>query len=123
MDEVKFLDTYALCEIRVGNPKFKTYLEKKFIINDLILAKFYNVLLKEDTEQEAKQWIDLLRNNSYSVSLNTVLKAIEFRRLHIKKGVSFFDAVGYIFAQENKISFVTGDKEFKEMPGVEFVQK
>ena len=123
MDEISFLDTYALCEIRKANPKFQKYLSRKFIINDLILVEFYNVLLKEDTEQEARQWIDLLKNNSYPVSLNILLKAVEFRRLHKKSDLSFFDAVGYVFAQENKISFVTGDKEFKDMPGVEFIQK
>ena len=38
------------------------------------------------------------------------------------KNFSFFDCVGYVFAIENNIKFITGDREFQSMEGVEFVK-
>ncbi len=36
--------------------------------------------------------------------------------------MSYADAVGYYLAQKNKLKFLTGDKEFEELAGVEFVK-
>ena len=123
MDEVKCLDTYILCEIKNGNPKFQRYIQNQFIVSDVILAEFYWILLRDTNEETALKWMMMLRDNSREVSLDILLKGVHFRWKNRKQGISFFDAVGYIFAQENKIHFVTGDKEFKGMPGVEFIQK
>lgn len=57
------------------------------------------------------------------VSLSTLIKAMQFRVDARKNDISFFDAVGYIFALENNYPFVTGDKEFEHMKGVEFIKK
>ena len=46
-----------------------------------------------------------------------------FKVDNAKKNVSFFDAVGYIYSRENRLLFVTGDKEFKNLEGVEFITK
>lgn len=43
----KYLDTYALIEIYLGNKKFTIYLDEDFVINDLTLAEFYGILLRE----------------------------------------------------------------------------
>ena len=45
--DVKVLDTYVLWEIAIGNPKFIHYLEEDFVVNDLILAEFYGIFLRE----------------------------------------------------------------------------
>ena len=57
------------------------------------------------------------------VSLPILIKAIKFKKENNKRNLSFFDAVGYIFAKEHGYLFVTGDKEFEDFQGVEFVQK
>ncbi len=121
--DVKFLDTYALWEILSGNSKFTHYFEEDFVINDLILAEFYGIILREFNEQTANYWALKLRSYSQQVSISTLIKAVKFRRSNPKKNLSFFDAVGYIFARENNYIFVTGDKEFEHLQGVEFVKK
>ena len=123
MDVKNFLDTYALIEISKGNPKFMHYSDRGFVINDLIMAEFYSVLLREEGEEIADYWLKKFEAYSLPVSRTILIEAVRFRRKHRKKNISFFDAVGYIFSVKNRLRFVTGDKEFKGFPGVDFVKK
>ena len=118
----KCLDTYALVEISKGNPKFTEYLNSEFIINDLTLAEFYTVLLREEGEKVADYWFKKLERYSLPVTREILIEAIKFRKNHKKQNISFFDAVGYMFSLKNGYYFVTGDKEFENLPNVEFVK-
>ncbi len=119
----KCLDTYALMEIAKANPKFAEYLNSEFIINDLTLAEFYAVLLREFNEQTADFWRKKLENYSLSVNKDILIEAVKFRHTNKKTDISFFDAVGYIFSLKNGCYFVTGDKEFENLKSAEFVKK
>lgn len=122
MVSLKYLDSYILWEINRGNPKFLHYLEEEsFVVNELTLAEYYGVLLREYNEQTADYWFHKLEKYAQPVSLPLLIKAIKFRQENKKHNFSFFDAVGYIFAKENNGIFVTGDKEFRGIPGVEFI--
>ena len=124
MVEVKrCLDTYALVEIAKGNPKFVNYLNSAFVLNDLTLAEFYLVLLREDGEKVADYWFKKLERYSLPVSKELLIEAIKFRYENRKTDISFFDAVGYIFSLNNRYLFVTGNKEFKKFANVEFKKK
>jgi|SRR3989344_5131798 len=126
MDEIKFcLDTYALVEIKLGNPKFNNFLNSKFVVNDITLAEFYSVLLREENEATSDYWFKKFENYSIPVSREILKKAVKFRHENKKSGISFFDAVGYIFSRSKGYKFVTGDKEFRKFieRGVEFVGK
>lgn len=124
MVEVKrCLDTYALMEIYLGNEKFAGYLNVDFVINDLTLAEFYGVLLKEYSEGEAELWLKKLERYSVQVNRSILIEAVKFKHEKRKQNISFFDAVGYIFSLKNGYYFATGDKEFKDLPNVEFKKK
>lgn len=124
MVEIKrCLDTYALMEIYLGNVKFAEYLNIEFVINDLTLAEFYGVLSKEYGEGEAELWLKKLERYSVQIERDILIEAIKFRQEHKKQNLSFFDAAGYIFSIKNRYNFVTGDKEFKDLPNVEFKRK
>ena len=124
MVEVKrCLDTYALVEIAKGNPKFVNYLNSAFVLNDLTLAEFYLVLLREDGEKVADYWFKKLERYSLPASKELLIEAIKFRYENRKTDISFFDAVGYIFSLNNRYLFVTGNKEFKKFANVEFKKK
>ncbi len=122
MDEIKYLDTYVLCEIAKANTRFLTLLVNTSVINDLTLAEFYGVILREFNEQTAEYWKSKFVTYAKPVPLDILILAIKFRKEHTKHDVSFFDAVGYIFAKENGGIFVTGDKEFKGLSRVEFIK-
>lgn len=120
--DVRFLDTYALVEISKGNPNFMHLLKLDFVILDLILAELYTVLLREDGKVLADLWYKKLEGFVTTVRLPTLIRAVEYRYEHKKQNLSFFDCVGYIFARENNMKFVTGDKEFENKDGVEFIK-
>lgn len=124
MDEIKrCLDTYALVEIYLGNEKFIHYLNFNFVVNDITLAEFFGVLLREYGEDEAILWFKKLERYSVPVSKEVLIEAIKFRHKHKKSDISFFDTVGYIFSIKNSYYFVTGDKEFENFQNVEFKKK
>ncbi len=119
----KCLDTYALVEISKNNPRFAEYLDCDFILTDLTLAEFYLVLMREEGERVADYWFKKLGRYSLPVSKEILIEAVKFRHVNKKQRISFFDAVGYIFAVKNGYRFVTGDKEFENLSNVEFRKK
>lgn len=114
------LDTYILVEINNGDPKFMSFLEKDAVITEPTLAEFYGVLYRKYGEETAKYWYKKLKSLSVPVNLDTFIKAVIFRIDNKFRNFSVFDCIGYIYAQEHSMHFVTGDKEFKDMMGVVF---
>ncbi|MEK6859386.1 MAG: PIN domain-containing protein [Nanoarchaeota archaeon] len=123
MDIIKCLDTYALMEIMNENSKFAHYLNSNFVIADITLAEFYGVILREHGEEKADFWLKKLENYAEQVSLSILIEVVKFRHENKEKNLSWVDAIGYIFAKQNNHLFVTGDKEFESLEGVEFVKK
>jgi hypothetical protein len=117
-----YLDTYALAEIAQANPKFSRFLDGDFVISDLTLAEFYGIILREYGELTANYWYKKVSPYSKPVDKLILVKAIKFRHQNKQKNLSFFDCVGYIYSIENNYIFVTGDKEFKGLQGVEFLK-
>ena len=114
------LDTYALVELETINPKYSFLLNKDFVIPDTTMAEFYTVLLQKHDERTADYWHRKFSAFCRPVSREVLIKAVKFRKEN--RGMSFFDCVGYMFALENNIKFVTGDKAFKGRKGVEYVK-
>ena len=52
-----------------------------------------------------------------------MIKAVQFQYNNKKRNFSLFDCVGYVFSLESNCQFVTGDKEFKGVANVLFMQK
>mgnify|MGYP001605057381 CR=1 FL=1 len=118
-----YYDTYILVEIKQENPKFIKFLDQDFIINDMTMAEFYIIIYKEKGQSEADYWHKRLASYCHPVSREILIKALKYRIDHKKEDLSIFDCVGYIYALENNLKFVTGDKEFKNKEGVLFIQK
>ena len=117
---MKCLDTYALIEIHDQNPNFLHYLNQEFIIPEITMAEFYGVILRDYNEKTAAYLIKKFSSFIIPVNLDVLIKAVKYRHENKQQNLSFFDCVGYIFARENIVKFVTGDKEFQNKPGVEF---
>lgn len=116
------LDTYALVEIHKGNPKFEKLQYESLMIPDLILAEFHGILYSRYNRKTADYWMRRLMSHAQNVPFPVLLAAMRFKVDQRKRNLSFFDCVGYLFARENKMRFVTGDKEFKDLPGVLFLR-
>jgi len=48
---------------------------------------------------------------------------MKFRKKNKKRNLSYTDCIGYVYATENDLIFLTGDKEFENLENVEFVKK
>jgi uncharacterized protein len=127
MDDSYCLDTYAIVEIFYGNPKFSKFILENYVIPDWVLGEFYYVWMQKYDEAEADSIVKKIESHSMSVSKEIIIKSMKFRYQHKKdnpgSNLSFFDAIGYIFSRENNYIFVTGDKEFVDLEGVEYVKK
>lgn len=121
--DMKCLDTYALVEIHNNNPKYLVYINENVVITDLTLSEFYGTLYRKYNIQTAEYWYKRLVSISQLVSKEILIKAIKYKIDNNDRNLSFFDCVGYIFSVENKMNFVTGDKEFKNKEGVEWIGK
>ncbi len=117
------LDTYALIEISLGNPKFSELMKEDFVITDLTMAEFYIALRKKHNEQTAQYWHRKLAAFCKPVTRQTIINALVLREDNKKDDISVFDAIGYEYAKENRHFFVTGDKAFKGKESVLFLQK
>ncbi|MBI3051079.1 hypothetical protein HYY74_01340 [Candidatus Woesearchaeota archaeon] len=117
------LDTYALMEIQLANPKFAQLTDEEFTITEWTLTEFYRVLLRENISPAARYWVNKFIPFCSHVPMPILLNAIDFRSQNKKRELSIFDCVGYIFSRDKNYKFVTGDKEFENMPGVLFIRK
>ena len=79
-------------------------------------------LLLQYGKQIADKFYDEFVKYAVEVNDDVIKKANSFRAEHRKRKVSYVDCVGYTLALSRNISFLTGDKEFKEMEHVTFVQ-
>jgi hypothetical protein len=116
------LDSYALVEIHEENKNYEFVLNQEFVIPDSTLAEFYQTLYRKLGKQTADYWLSKLSSYSVTVALDIWIKSIVYRHEHKAENLSMFDCIGYVFAQENKLKFVTGDKQFKNKKGVLFVK-
>jgi len=123
MAQINCLDTYALIEITLGNKKFEKFTKQDFVITDITLAEFYGVLLRNEGDTVANYWYKNLESYSVSTGKEVFISAIRFRQEHRKKKISFFDAVGYVYATTHDMKFVTGDKAFEDFDSVVFEKK
>lgn len=119
---MKCLDTYALVEIANANPKFAHLLTEKTVITDVTLAEFYGCLYKKYSPFAADYWHKKLSFLCKPVPRELLIQAVKMRIEHAKENLSFFDCVGYVFAQEHGLIFVTGDKAFEKREGVEYIK-
>ena len=120
--EMYFFDTYALAEVFKGNPTYKRFENLGFNITVLNLFEFHQFLLKAKGEAVADKIIELYSPHIVHFDMEIIKKASKFRYNEKRKNLSMSDCIGYIYAKEHNMVFLTGDKEFADMRNVEFVK-
>ena len=117
-----FFDSYALMEIIKGNENYKKYLKEIPITTKLNLMEVYYYLLREENEQKAEFYYNFYLSSCISIPDNVIKKAMKFKLKFKNRRLSYADCIGYVFALELGLKFLTGDKEFKDLINVEFVK-
>lgn len=117
-----FFDTYALYELIKENKNYKRYLNTGIVISQLNLFELYFIFLKEGKQDLAEifftKYASFVEHFDEIVIKNAALLKLKLN----KRDVSMTDCIGYCFAQQLGIPFLTGDSAFEHMAHVAFVK-
>ena len=118
-----FFDTYAFYEIIVGNPNYHTFTKDvKIMTTQLNLMELYYHLLALYNKETAMEFFKRYEEFVVPISNSIIIEAMDFRKQHYKKNLSYVDCVGYIIAKKMSIPFLTGDNQFEDKENVKFVK-
>lgn len=117
-----FFDTYAFFEIFRDNPTYRRFWGTLSVVTTrLNLMELYYGLLKHYDTKTADFVYNYLLRAVVETDDATIKEAMQFRLQNRKKKLSYVDCIGYIVALRHSIKFLTGDRQFKGLPNVEFV--
>lgn len=121
-----FLDTYAIVEIFSGNPNFEEFKSVQGVCTVFNAAEAYFIFQSKNRKDLARNALILTYKNLVDLPPELIAKAMDFRAefnaKNRKQALSCADAIGYTYAQENGLEFVTGDDAFKGLKGVRFLK-
>ena len=121
--ETYFFDTYALYEITHANQNYSPYMKNvKIITTKLNIMELHYIFLRLYGKEKAEQVFDRFSEFCIEIEDAVIKEANEFKFSNREKNLSYVDCISYCIARKFKVKFLTGDKEFKEMEGVEFVK-
>ena len=119
-----FYDSYAVLAYLSDNPKYRSFFEESDgILTKLNLMEIYYRTLEVHGVQAASQVLKVFTRYLVDFGLADIEGSMKLR-LKLKKNgnnVSYADALGYYLALKNNVKFLTGDKCFEKLDGVEFV--
>ncbi|MBI2137750.1 hypothetical protein HYU12_04495 [Candidatus Woesearchaeota archaeon] len=117
-----FFDTYALIEIYEGKEAYSEYVSVSFFTTLLNLFEFHQYLLRKVGEKEADDDAGILLPHLVDLGFENIEHASKFRTKNKGKNFSMVDCIGYVYAKDNDLIFVTGDREFYGFENVTFVK-
>lgn len=117
-----FLDAYALIEIALANPAYEPYLLEDLATSAIHRLEAHYHLLRIGGPEIADGTLAAFRPFEVDIVDDDIRQASGFRLGQRARGYSFADALGYTMAQRRGMRFLTGDKAFKGVKGVEFVR-
>jgi predicted nucleic acid-binding protein len=123
-----FADTYALWAFYKGSRAYRPYFERHELATTAInLVEFSATLLRsgDAREQDLRSLLAPLRPMVVEPAPHVVEAAAAFKAnmAAARKNCSHVDAWGYATARSLSVPFLTGDREFKAIPAVEFVKE
>ena len=126
MSDYYFADTYALVEILRGKGSYRAYAASVLYTTDFNLLELAYPLVRDFGRDTALNVLQKIRNVAVVVATDDsdFARAAEMRiaARKSKKNLSLIDCLGYVVAQRMGVPFLTGDREFRDLPDVEFVR-
>ncbi|MGK0209042.1 MAG: putative nucleic acid-binding protein [Patescibacteria group bacterium] len=119
-----FFDSYALIEIFAENPKFDVYADVGIITTYFQVYEVYYSLRRVGyTQEEIEPFVHYLSSCCIVLDSDWLSDFVDFKLKYKKRKLSYADCLGYVISQKKGLKFLTGDKEFEDISGVEFVKK
>ena len=88
----------------------------------LNIGEIYQIILRKKGKEAADNWFKGTNFKLLEITPEVIIEAVYFRYLNKKNDFSLPDAVGYILSIKHKLKFLTGDRQFEDLPNVEFVK-
>ena len=117
-----FFDTYALIEILKDNPNYKRFTTESVTMTIFNLAELYWSVLRDYGATKAGTVFNQYKPSVVDIDDDALKSAMQFKKTHRKVRLSYADCIGYVYAKRHSMKFLTGDKEFADLPNVEFVK-
>lgn len=117
-----FFDSYAIAELIHGNPNYENFADEPVVITIFNLAEIYSIALKNYDDEKADEIYDEYSKFVVEIPDSVLKEAVKFRKTYKRRDLSYTDCIGYLYAIKNNMKFLTGDKEFEGLKGVEFVK-
>jgi len=117
-----FFDSYAIIELLKGNENYSKFRDFPATISQWNLAEIYYNSIINLVLGNPEEIYNIYKDAVIEIDDDSLKEAMRFRKENKKKDVSYTDCIGYIYAMRNGLKFLTGDKEFENMPNVEFVK-
>ena len=121
-----YADTYALVEILRGSSAYERYAGEELVTNEFNLLELAYALTRDYGREKAVEVLRIVR------AFITIVQPTDedyaeasALRIELKKqdeNLSLIDALEYALAKRLKTLFLTGDREFKDLDGVEYVK-
>jgi predicted nucleic acid-binding protein len=106
-----------------SNPNYLPYTkDTEIITTQLNLMELYYHLRFFNDQHSSSRLLSMYEELAIPFTTHSLIEAMEFRRAHKHKKLSYADCLGYTLAKKHKALFLTGDKEFKDLPNVLFVR-
>jgi predicted nucleic acid-binding protein len=107
----------------MGNPNYAKYINEEATLTLFNLVEVYYSAVNNLDEKKAEEIYSKYKEAVVEVEDIIIKEAMKFRKKYKKNNLSYTDCIGYIYANNNGLKFLTGDKQFKELENVEFVPK
>ncbi len=115
-----FFDSYAIIEMLLRNPAYEKYLEFSLVTTILNKIEIYWWAITRYNQGLADNLLSSIEH--CEISDEIIRKAMLFRKQYSKRKFSYADAIGYAFAKEHNLLFLTGDKQFRDLSSVQFIK-
>jgi predicted nucleic acid-binding protein len=120
-----FFDSYTVLAFLSGSPSYQKYLEEnEGYLTKLNLLEIFYRTLEEYGLKAASDIVSSFSKYVVDFDLEDIANSMKLRLELKRKGldISYADALGYYLARKIGVRFLTGDSDFENLKGVEFVQ-
>ena len=120
--ETYFFDSYALLEMLHQNENYAPYRQAKLVTTKLNLFEVYSACTRDYGTRYAQEVFEQLKGHASELEEDVIPGAAALRIRLSQKRMSMTDVIGYVTAAKKGIRFLTGDRQFEDLPNVEFVR-
>lgn len=117
-----FFDSYAIIELSERGPSYDKYQGFEIITSVLNIGEIYQIILRKKGKEAADNWLKGTNFKLLEITPEIITEAVYFRHSNKKNDFSLPDAVGYNLSLKHNLKFLTGDRQFENMPNVEFAK-